>query len=63
MCHHANVYAVLSADDKKAAKKLTGMLIPVYASIVLAVIAIAAIGGGAPQHEQVALRAAPAAAR
>ena len=33
MCHH--VHVTLSAEDKKEAKKLAGVLLPVYASIVL----------------------------
>ena len=40
MCHHAHVHVTLSAEDKAAAKKLSGIMIPVYASIVLAVIAV-----------------------
>jgi hypothetical protein len=45
---------MLSAEDKKAAKKLSGIMIPVYASIVLAVIAVAVISGSRPQGELIA---------
>jgi hypothetical protein len=59
MCHH--VYVPLSAEDKKEAKKLSGILIPVYASIVLAVIALVAITSVPRQGEMLALRSAPTA--
>ena len=52
MCHH--VYVKLSAEEKKEAKKLSGILIPVYASIVLAVIAVVALSGAPRQGEQMA---------
>ena len=52
MCHH--VYVKLSAEEKKEAKKLSGILIPVYASIVLAVVAVVALSGASRQGEQVA---------
>ena len=61
MCRHAHVPVTLTAEDKAAAKKLSGILIPVYASIVLAVIAVVAVGGGRPQGEWVAAANAPAA--
>jgi hypothetical protein len=52
MCHH--VYVKLSAEEKKEARKLSGILIPAYASIVLAVIAVVAVAGASHQGEQVA---------
>jgi hypothetical protein len=58
MCHH--VYVTLSAEEKKEAKKLAGFMIPVYASIVLAVIALVAVGSAPRQGELVASTAAPA---
>jgi hypothetical protein len=54
MCHHVHVRVTLSAEDKKAAKKLSGIMVPVYASIVLAVIAVAVISGGRPQDDLIA---------
>lgn len=54
MCHHVHVHVTLSAEDKVAAKKLSGIMIPVYASIVLAVIAVVAVSGGRPQGELIA---------
>ncbi len=62
MCHHAHVHVTLSAEDKAAAKKLSGFLIPVYASAVLAVIALVAVTGAPPQGEQIAA-SIPATAR
>ncbi len=61
MCHH--VYVTLSAEEKKEVKKLSGFLIPVYASIVLAVIAVVALTGAPRPGEQVAATFAPAATR
>jgi hypothetical protein len=59
MCHH--VHVVLSADEKKEAKKLAGVLIPVYASIVLAVIALVTATGAQRPGELIASSAATAA--
>ncbi len=59
MCHH--VYVRLSADEKAAARKMAGFMIPVYASIVLAVIAVVAVTGTPRQGEQIAATAVPAA--
>lgn len=61
MCHH--VHVALSAEDKAAVKKLSGMMIPVYASIVLAVIAIVAVSGTPRQGELIATTSAPSATR
>ena len=38
MCRH--VHVTLSAEEKKGVRKLAGIMIPVYASIALAVIAV-----------------------
>jgi heme/copper-type cytochrome/quinol oxidase subunit 4 len=61
MCHH--VHVTLSAEERKEARKLAGVMIPVYASIVLAVIAVVAVSGGSRQGEFVAARVAPVATR
>ena len=52
MCHH--VHVTLSAEDKKDVKRLSCIMIPVYASVVLAVIAVVAVTGSHPQTELVA---------
>jgi hypothetical protein len=59
MCHH--VHVMLTTEEKQQARKLSGILIPVYASIVLAVIAYVAIGGATRQNELIASSSAPAA--
>ena len=61
MCHH--VHVSLSAEDKAAAKKVAGMMIPVYASILLAVVALLTLTAGPRQGEVVASAAVPAAQR
>ena len=61
MCH--NVYVTLSAEEKAAVKKLSGVLIPVYASILLAMVAVVAIGGGSRQGEMIAASSAATATR
>jgi hypothetical protein len=61
MCHH--VHVTLSAEDRKDVKRLSGLMIPVYASIVLAVIAVVALTGAPRQGELIASASAPTAAR
>jgi hypothetical protein len=61
MCRH--VHVTLSAEDKKDVKKLSGIMIPVYASIVLAVVAVVAVTGTPRHGEVIAATSVPAAAR
>jgi hypothetical protein len=61
MCHH--VHVTLSAEDRKHVKKLSGLMIPVYASILLAVIAVVAVTGTPRQGQLIASSSAPAATR
>jgi hypothetical protein len=61
MCHH--VHVTLSAEDKAAAKKLTGVMVPVYASILLAVVALLTLTAGPGPGELVASASAPVAQR
>jgi hypothetical protein len=61
MCHRG--YVMLSAEDKQDVKKLSGIVIPVYASIMLALIAVVAVTGSSRQGELVASNTAPAATR
>jgi hypothetical protein len=63
MCHHVHVHAVLSAEDRKAVRKLSGMMIPVYASVLIALFALVAVTGGTRQGELIASSSAPAATR
>jgi hypothetical protein len=59
MCYYVPIS--LSAEDKAAARKIAGFMIPVYASILLAIVALMALGPGPRQGELVAAAAAPAA--
>jgi hypothetical protein len=43
MCHRVSI--TLSAEERAAARKVVGFLIPVYASVVLVAIAVVAVGG------------------
>ncbi len=61
MCYR--VHVMLSAEDKQDVKKLSGIMIPVYASIMLALIAVVAVSGSSQQGEQVALTTAHIATR
>jgi hypothetical protein len=61
MCHHAHVR--LSAEEQKEVRKLSGLMIPIYASVVLAVVAVVSVTGGSRQGELVASTSVPAAHR
>jgi hypothetical protein len=63
MCHPAHIHVMLSAEDKKDVKKLAGVMIPVYATAMLALIVFVAVTGGSRQGELVATTAVPAATR
>jgi hypothetical protein len=63
MCHPAHIHVMLSAEDKKDVKKLAGIMIPVYACAVLALVAFVAVTASPRQGELVASTAAPAATR
>ncbi len=56
MRHHAHIHVVLSAEDKKGVHKLAGIMVPVYTSLLLAVVA-----GGSRQGELIATRPASSA--
>jgi hypothetical protein len=60
-CHH--VHVTLSAEDKAAVKTMSGWMIPVYATVVLAAIAVVAVTSGPRNGELVASASAPAAQR
>jgi hypothetical protein len=60
MCHHVHVR--LSADEEKSVKKLSGVLIPAYASIVLALLA-ATVFIQQPRQSEMVASAAPAASQ
>jgi hypothetical protein len=60
MCHSVRVK--LSPEERAYAKRLTGVMIPVYAVAVLAIIALMAMAGGPRSGDLVASASAPAAA-
>jgi hypothetical protein len=60
MCHSVRVH--LSAEERASAKRLTGFMIPVYAVVVLAIVALAALTGGPRSGELVASASAPISA-
>ncbi len=59
MCHRHIV--TLSAEDEKDVRKLSGFLIPIYASIVLAMFAVVAVTGTAQRGDRVASTSASTA--
>ena len=61
MCHHYHIHVRLSAEEKKEVKKLSGIMVPVYASMLVALVAFVAATGSARQGELIASTSAPAA--
>ncbi len=62
MCQCQGIHVTLSREEKASARRLAGLMIPVYAVVVLAVIAVAALAGRQGAGELVASSAPPAAA-
>lgn len=54
MCHHYHIHVMLSAEDKKDVKRLSGIMIPVYASVLLVLISFVAVNGISRQGELIA---------
>ena len=63
MCHHAHIRVLLTAEDRREVKKLSSIMIPVYASVLLAMIAVVALSSGLRQGELIASSSAPIATR
>ena len=61
MCHRVRV--LLSTEDKKGVKKLTGIIIPVYATVMLILVAVVAVTVTSRQGELVASNVAPVSTR
>ncbi len=61
MCHH--VHVPLSAEDKAAARKITGAMVPVFAAVALAIAALLTLGAGAHKGDLVASVSQPAVRR
>jgi hypothetical protein len=63
MCHHAHIRVLLTEDDRKDLKKLSGIMIPTYASVLLAIIAVVALTGGSRHGELIASATTSSGAR
>jgi hypothetical protein len=63
MCHPAHIRITLTAEEKKDTRKLAGIMIPVYASILLAVVAVVAVGSASRPGEMIAASPASTATR
>lgn len=61
MCHRVRV--LLSTEDKEDVKKLTGIIVPVYATIMLVVVVAVAVSMTSQQGELIASNVIPVAAR
>jgi|GEM_PF-690697 hypothetical protein len=61
MCHRVRV--LLSTEDKQDVKKLTGILIPVYATVMLVLVATVAVTMTLQQGELIASNVTSVSAR
>jgi hypothetical protein len=61
MCHAVRVK--LTAEDRATARRLTGLLLPAYAMVALALVALAVLTAGPRSGDLVATNTAPIAAR
>lgn len=61
MCHYGRMK--LSAEDRESVKKLSGVIIPVYATAMLALIAFVVVAGGSREGELIASTTVPASTR
>ena len=61
MCHRVRI--LLSSEDKEEAKKLTGIIVPAYASIMLILVAAVAVGITSQQGASIASSVPPVVAR
>ena len=61
MCHHGRIR--LSAEDREDVRKLSGIMLPIYATAMVALLAVIVVTGGSRQGELVASTTAPASTR
>jgi len=61
MCHHGRIR--LSAEDRQDVKKLSGIMVPIYATAMLALFAFVVVAGGSRQGEMIASTTSPASTR
>jgi hypothetical protein len=59
MCHHCRIR--LSAEDREDVRKLSGIMVPIYATAMVALLAFVVVTGGSRQGELVASTTAPQA--
>lgn len=57
MCHRVRV--LLSTEDKEDVKKLTGIIVPAYATIMLVLVAAIAVSMTSRQGELIASNVTP----
>lgn len=61
MCHRVQIR--LTAEEKKEARKVAGVMVPIYASVVLAAIVIIAVGSAPPPNDLLAQSSVSSAPR
>ena len=61
MCHHGRIR--LSAEDREDVRKLSGIMLPIYATAMVALLAFIVVTSGPRQGELVASTTAPASTR
>ena len=61
MCHHGGIR--LSAEDREDVRKLSGIMVPIYATAMVALLAFVVVTGATRQGELVASTTAPASTR
>jgi hypothetical protein len=61
MCHYGRIR--LSAEDREDVRKLSGIMLPIYATAMVALLAFIVVTGGSRQGELVASTTAPASTR
>ena len=59
MCHHGRIR--LSTEDREDVRKLSGIMLPIYATAMVALLAFVVVTSGSKQGELVASTAAPQA--
>ena len=61
MCQHGRIR--LSAEDREDVRKLSGIMVPIYATAMVALLAFFVVTGASRQGELVASTTAPASTR
>ena len=61
MCHHGRIR--LSAEDREDVRKLSGIMVPIFVTAMVALLAFVVVTGASRQGELVASTTAPASTR